>query len=210
MNLNGTPATDNPFYNAADGINAKDYVFAYGLRNPFGGAWRASDGAHYEVENGPGTDRLAKVRRGVSYGWNGNNSTMSTNVIYNWNPAVGPVNLAFVQSATFNGSGFPTDKLDHAFVTESGPTYATGPQARGKRISEFVIGNGTTNGSLGGGPRSLVHYTGNGKGTAVALSAGPGGLYFSDFYVDDPAGGYDPTAAGSNLLRVVYTGGGTS
>lgn len=25
----------------------------------------------------------------------------------------------------------------HAFVTESGPTYATGPQTRGKRIVEF-------------------------------------------------------------------------
>jgi glucose/arabinose dehydrogenase len=210
MNLNGTPATDNPFYNASDGISAKDYVFAYGLRNPFGGAWRASDGAHYEVENGPGTDRLAKVRRGVSYGWNGNNSTMSTNAIYNWNPAVGPVNLAFVQSSTFNGSGFPTEKLDHAFVAESGPTYATGPQSRGKRISEFVIGNSTTNGNLVSGPRTLVHYTGNGKGTAVALAAGPGGLFFSDFYVDDPAGGYDPTAAGSNILRVVYVGGTTS
>ena len=209
MNLNGTPATDNPFYNAADGINAKDYVFAYGLRNPFGGAWRASDGAHYEVENGPGTDRLAKVRRGVSYGWNGNNATMSTNAIHNWNPAVGPVNLAFIQGSTFNSSGFPTDKFDHAFVTESGPTYATGPQARGKRISEFVIGNNTTNGNLVSGPRSLVHYTGNGKGTAVALAAGPGGLYFSDFYVDDPAGGYDPTAAGSGILRIVYVGTGT-
>jgi hypothetical protein len=96
--------------------------------------------------------------------------------------------------------------LDHAFVSESGPTYATGPQAKGKRISEFVIGNSTTNGNLVSGPHSLVHYTGNGKGTAVALAAGPGGLYFSDFYVDDPAGGYDPTAAGSSLLRIVYTG----
>jgi hypothetical protein len=116
------------------------------------------------------------------------------------------VNIAFVQTATFGGSGFPTSMLDHTFVSESGPTYATGPQAHGKRISEFVIGNSTTNGNLVSGPRSLIHYTGNGKGTAVALAAGPGGLYFSDFYVDDPAGGYDPTAAGGGLLRIVYTG----
>ena len=207
MNLSGSAPSDNPFYNSADGINARDYVYAYGLRNPFGGAWRAADGAHYQVENGPGVDRLAKVRRGVSYGWNGNGSTMTTNAIYNWSPATAPVNIAFVQSATFNGSGFPTGKWDHAFVTESGPTYATGPQSRGKRISEFVIGNSTTNGNLVSGPRSLAHYTGNGKGTAVALAAGPGGLYFSDFYKDDPSGGYDPTAAGANILRIVYVGG---
>ena len=206
MNLSGSAPSDNPFYNSSDGISAKDYVFAYGLRNPFGGAWRASDKSHYEVENGPGTDRLAKVRRGVSYGWTGSDSTMTTNAIYNWRPAAGPVNIAFVQTATFGGSGFPTSMLDHAFVSESGPTYATGPQAKGKRISEFVIGNSTTNGNLVSGPRNLVHYTGNGKGTAVALAAGPGGLYFSDFYVDDPTGGYDPTAAGSSLLRIVYTG----
>ena len=206
MNLSGSAPSDNPFYNSSDGISAKDYVFAYGLRNPFGGAWRASDKSHYEVENGPGTDRLAKVRRGVSYGWTGSDSTMATNAIYNWRPAAGPVNIAFIQTSTFGGSGFPTSMLDHAFVSESGPTYATGPQAKGKRISEFVIGNSTTNGNLVSGPRNLVHYTGNGKGTAVALAAGPGGLYFSDFYVDDPTGGYDPTAAGSSLLRIVYTG----
>jgi glucose/arabinose dehydrogenase len=40
LNLDGTPATDNPFYSASNGINGRDYVFAYGLRNPFGGAWR--------------------------------------------------------------------------------------------------------------------------------------------------------------------------
>ncbi len=38
MNLDGTPPTDNPFYNAANGITATDYIFAFGLRNPFGGA----------------------------------------------------------------------------------------------------------------------------------------------------------------------------
>ena len=111
-----------------------------------------------------------------------------------------------MQGSTFNGSGFPTSQWDHAFVAESGPTYATGPQARGKRISEFVIDNSTANGTLVSGPRSLAHYAGNGKGTAVALAAGPGGLYFSDFYLDDPAGGYDPTAAGANIIRIVHVG----
>ena len=206
MELDGTPAADNPFYSAADGIGVRDYVFAYGLRNPFGGAWRAADGELYEVENGPTIDRLAKIRRGVSYGWTGNQTTMSTGAIYNWNPAAAPVNIAFVQSSTFGGSGFPAEKMDHAFVTEAGSTYATGPQAAGKRIEEFVIGNATPEGNLVSGPVSLARYTGDGKGTAVALAAGPDGLYFSDLYQDDPAGGHDPTAAGANILRIVYVG----
>lgn len=70
LNLDGTPATDNPFYSASNGRNARNYVFAYGFRNPFGGAWRAADGFHYEVENGPSVDRFAKVTMGTSYGWN--------------------------------------------------------------------------------------------------------------------------------------------
>ena len=53
LNLDGSAPADNPFYDAGDGITAKDYVFASGFRNPFGGAWREADGAHYEVENGP-------------------------------------------------------------------------------------------------------------------------------------------------------------
>jgi glucose/arabinose dehydrogenase len=204
MNLDGSAPGDNPFYNAADGINAKDYVYAYGLRNPFGGAWRKSDGQHYEVENGPGVDRLAKVRRGVSYGWDGTQATMGTNAIYNWSPAAAPVNIAFVEQGTFGGSGFAADKMGHAFVSESGATYATGPQSRGKRISEFVIDGSTTNGKRVSGPVSLAHYVGNGKGTVVALAAGRDGLYFSDFYADDPVNGvFNPANAGSHILRVV-------
>ena len=207
MNLDGSAPSDNPFYNSGDGINARDYVYAYGLRNPFGGAWRQSDGQHYQVENGPGVDRLSKVRRGANYGWNGSQSTMYTSAIYNWSPAAAPVNIAFVEQSVFGGSGFGSDKFGHAFVTESGPTYATGPQSRGKRISEFVIDGSSTNGTLVGTRRTLAHYTGNGKGTAVALAAGPGGLYFSDFYEDDPVNGvFGPTNAGANILRVVYAG----
>ena len=206
MELDGRPAPDNPFYDGSDGINARDYVFAYGLRNPFGGTWRAADGELYQVENGPHVDRLAKVRRGENYGWDGTDATMSIHAIYNWIPAVAPVNIAFVESGTFGGSAFPADKFDHAFVTESGSTYAAGPQARGKRISEFVIGNDTEDGNLVSGPVSLVHYTGDGRATAVALAAGPDGLYFSDLYLDDPAPGAHPTVAGANILRIVYTG----
>ncbi len=88
MDLNGNPLTDNPFYNASNGINSRDYVFAYGLRNPFGGAWRASDGMHYQVENGPSVDRFSRVEEGVNYLWDGSDASMFNRAIYNWNPAM--------------------------------------------------------------------------------------------------------------------------
>ncbi len=199
VNFDGTAPSDNPFYNAANGINSRDYIFAYGFRNPFGGAWRASDGVHYQVENGPSVDRFSKVEEGVSYGWDGSNASMFTNALYNWNPAHAPVNLTFVQPETFNGSQFPTEKWDRVFVGESGPTYANGPQSLGKRIVEFELDAG---GNVVGGPTTLVEYAGTGRATVVGLAAGPDGLYFTELYRDE--GAASPIDAGARVLRVRY------
>jgi glucose/arabinose dehydrogenase len=205
MNLNGTAAADNPFHDAANGITARDYVYAYGMRNPFGGAWRESDGSHYSIENGPSSnDRLTKIVAGGNYGWDGTASSMLTNAIYTWSQTTAPVNGAFIQPGTFGGSGFPTGKWDHLFVTESGATYASGPQSRGKAIVEFTL---DASGNVLSDPTTLARYSGNGKGTAVGLAAGPDGLYFTDLYEDDPINGsFIPTAAGANILRIRYVG----
>jgi glucose/arabinose dehydrogenase len=200
LNVDGTAPPDNPFYDGSG--TARDYVFAYGFRNPFGGAWRAANNAHYEVEDGPNVDRLARIDQGVNYLWDGTNASMRTNALYNWVPAHAPVNIAFTQQQTFGGSGFPPSQMDHAFVTESGPTWATGPQVQGKRIVEF--GPDPSSGEIGGHPRGLVEYTGTGKATAVGLAAGPNGLYFTELYKD-----LNSTSAidrGARLLRVRYVG----
>jgi glucose/arabinose dehydrogenase/PKD repeat protein len=201
MNLDGSAASDNPFYNAANGITARDYIFAYGFRNPFGGAWRAADGKHYEVENGlSANDRFARVLQGVSYGWNGDDATMTTNAIYNWNPTVAPVNIAFIQPATFGGSSFPSSMYDNAFVTISGSTYEVGPSTE-KAIVRFVV---DTSGNLVSGPTPLIQYNGVGHATAVGLAAGPDGLYFTDLYKDLNAS--SPIDPGANVLRIKYRG----
>jgi len=199
MNLNGSAPSDNPFYNAGNGINARDYIFAYGVRNPFGGAWRAADGKHYEVENGPSIDRFAQINRGVNYGWNNTDASMTINAIYNWNPAHAPVNITFVQPETFGGGEFPASMQDLAFVSESGPTYATGPQSRGKRIVTFEL---DASGGLVSGPTTFVEYVGTGKGSVVGLAAGPDGLYFTELYKDLDA--VTPIDAGARVFRVRY------
>jgi glucose/arabinose dehydrogenase len=202
MNLDGTAPADNPFYNASF-INARDYVYAYGVRNPFGGAWRAADGKHYEVENGPSIDRFAQINRGVNYGWNNSDASMMINAIYNWNPAHAPVNIAFVEPATFGGSDFPAWLQDMAFVSESGPTYATGPQERGKRIVQFQL---NASGALVAGPTPFVEYVGTGKGSVVGLAAGPDGLYFTELYKDLDA--VTPIDAGARVIRVRFAAAG--
>jgi glucose/arabinose dehydrogenase len=200
LNLGGTAPSDNPFYDAGNGITATDYVFAYGFRNPFGGDWRAANGVHYEVENGPFLDRLARIDEGINYLWDGSNASMGNLALYRWEPSHAPVNIAFVQPQTFSGSGFPASKWDHAFVTESGPTYATGPQVFGKRIVEFAPDPLT--GEIDDHPRGLVEYTGTGKATAAGLAAGPDGLYFTDLYKD--LNYTSPIDPGARLLRVRY------
>lgn len=206
MNLDGTIPTDNPFYNAANGLTATDYIYAYGFRNPFGGSWRVADGKLYEVENGPGSnDRFAQVNPGVSYGWNGTAESMTGHAIYVWGVPHAPVDVAFVQPQTFGGSGFPSSNQDVAFVTESGPTWATGPQSQGKRIVKFKLDQ---NGALVEGPTTFVEYVGQGKATIGGIVAGPDGLYFTDLYPD--LNFQDPTATGARILRVKYVGSGAA
>jgi glucose/arabinose dehydrogenase len=201
MNLDGQPPPDNPFYDATDGIGPTDYIFALGFRNPFGGSWRAADGMLYEVENGPTIDRLARVERGRNYGWDGTEESMTIGAVCNFPPGSAPVNLAFVQRERFDGSGFPEQKLDHAFVTESGPTWATGTPSTGKRISEVAIGR---DGVLVSGPDAFVRYDGTGKATVAGIAAGPDGLYFTSLYKD---WGYElPFDRGAEVFRVRWTG----
>lgn len=199
MNLDGTAASDNPFYDAGNGITARDYVYAYGLRNPFGGAWREADGALYQVENGPSVDRFVRVDPAKNYLYNGSDASMANYAIYNWNPAHGPVDMAFIQPATFGGSGFPSSKFDHMFISESGPTWGTGTQILGKRIVEFVLDG---NGNRVSGPTSFVEYNGVGKATCAGLTAGPDGLYFTDLYRDTQY--TSPIDGGAHVFRVRF------
>ncbi len=201
FDLAGEPAVNNPFHDLSDGITATDYIFSHGHRNPFGGNARWADNTYFAVENGPVTDRFALITPGVSYGWDGSDNDMLINAVYNWFPAHAPVHMAITQEEVFSRSGFPPEAEGRIFVTESGQHYRDGPGPRGKRISFFDV---TTDGGLIQGPCPLAGYAGTGKATAVALAAGPDGLYFSDFYKDQ--GSTSPVDRGSNVLRVKWVG----
>ncbi len=200
MNLDGTPVVDNPFTDGPP-FTPIDYIYASGVRNPFGGAWRSLDGAHYIAENGPSVDRLSKLVRARNYLWDGSDASMANFAIYNWAPSSGPVAMTFIQSATFGGSGFPATLYGRGYVTESGATWATGTQTIGKRISEFNI---DASGTFPGGPLPFIEYNGSGKATCAGLAAGPDGLYFTDLYKDQVF--TSPIDPGANLLRIKYVG----
>lgn len=199
LELDGDPVESNPYYDGAP-FTARDYVYAKGFRNPFGGAWRLSDATYWEVENGPQVDRLAKIVKGDDYLWPGD-MEMKHRAAYSWNPSVAPTGIEFVEPGRFGGSGLPEVSQGHAFVAESGPTWASGPQDLGKGISEFDLSG---DGGLSRGPIQLVDYVGTGKATVLGLAAGPDGLYFTDLYKDKE---YEtPIDRGANVLRVRCSG----
>jgi hypothetical protein len=109
------------------------------------------------------------------------------------------VQIAWVQRDTFDGSGFPDSRMGRAYVTESGPTWATGAQAIGKSVSELIL-----SGEELVERRKLLEYNGTGKATAAALAAGPDGLYFSDLYKDEFI--ETPIDRGANIFRIRWTG----
>jgi hypothetical protein len=72
----------------------------------------------------------------------------------------------------------------------------------GKRISAFRF---DPDGSLAEEPTPWVEYIGHARTTLLALEAGPDGLYFAEFFVDDPLS-TNPVARGSRLWRLRWVG----
>lgn len=197
LNMDGSAPPDNPFYDSSDGITPRDYVYALGFRNPFGGAWRASDGALYVVDNGPAIDRFVQAAPGGDYGWDGTDEAMIDNSLITFVRAA-PVRVEFLQATTAGGSGFPEPYLDAAVVTESGPTWSAGPQTRGKRVTLLRFDD---EGSVSA--EELVRYAGFGRGTAAGLALGEDGIYFTSLY---PESSPLPFDRGASVFRIRYGG----
>ncbi len=200
MNLDGTAPTDNPFYNAADGINARDYVFAYGLRNPFGGAWRAADNTHYDVENGPNVDRFARSRPAATTAGTAATSRCATSLSttgsrHTPRSTSRSCSRRPSAAAASRSRRCPTpSSRSRVRPTPPGPRRAASASASSARCRQAT--------SPARRPQPLIEYTGNGKATANGIAAGPDGLYFTDLYKDiNPASPIEP---GAKLLRVRY------
>ncbi|MBA3272296.1 MAG: PQQ-dependent sugar dehydrogenase, partial [Chthoniobacterales bacterium] len=74
--------TDNPFYNASNGIGARDYIWAYGFRNPFTGNFKPGSSTLYINDvGGSQWEEINNVQKGKNYGWS-NAEGMSSNTAY--------------------------------------------------------------------------------------------------------------------------------
>jgi hypothetical protein len=181
---------------ASDGINRQ------GLRlgrtacaNPFGGAW-AQVGSGQRLRGrerprrrpgredpAPASTRLEPAPR----------PPCGPKAIYNWSPAPGPVNSRVRRGTAFGRQRVRFRQVGPRVRERIGPPPTPPARSpRGKRIQRVRHRlQHRANGTLVGGPRNLGHYTGKpAKAPPSPWRRGRAGLYFSDFYVDDPSGGY--------------------
>ncbi len=189
MNLDGTIPVDNP--------DSTSYVYAKGLRNPFGGTWRSSDSTLYVTDNGPESDdRMLRVKPGDDLGWP---FAPTRDPIYLWNPTQSPTAMDFFTAEDLaNIKAFP-DSLDgRLFVALAGKTYRNGPTQRGKRIEVFELDGQGRVVSID----TLLQYVGTGFATVVGLAFGPDGLYFTDLYGE---AGFDANGRTSANVYRIYS-----
>jgi len=183
MNLDGSIPQDNP--------DPKSYVFAKGLRNPFGAAWRKSDRNLYISDNGPAVDdRIAKILPGENYGWP---NSMRTNSLFVWWYTEAPAAIDFA------GDQFGDDFKDHLFVALFGYAYEEGPAAKGKKIVEMVIDRNDNVVYL----NEFLRYQGKGPASVCGLAFGPDGLYFTDLHGE--VGFKKDKKEGGNVWRITKT-----
>jgi glucose/arabinose dehydrogenase len=115
MTFDGAPATDNPFYDDAETNSLRNYVWASGLRNPFGLC--LANGRLFASENGFEIDRFLEIRRGANYGWDGTDWSIGMNVPAVFNPTVAPVHLIWLPP---DNKLFPPEHRSKFYVAFAG------------------------------------------------------------------------------------------
>jgi glucose/arabinose dehydrogenase len=183
MNLDGTIPEDNP--------HPESFIYAKGLRNPFGAAWRNSDNKLYISDNGPQVDdRIAKIEAGGDYSWP---ESMRTNSIFWWHYTQAPTAMDFMQ----NGE-FPEEFHDELFVALFGAAYHEGWSTKGKKIVKFKL---SEDGNSVKSYDEFVTYVGGGPASPCGLAFGPGGLYFTDLHGENK----DIKTPSGNIFKVKPT-----
>jgi glucose/arabinose dehydrogenase len=172
MTPDGRPVTSNPFYDRGNPARPAGFVWAYGLRNPFG--LHVADGKVIVADNGSGVDRVLEAKRGVNYLWDGTDTSIATNAVAVITPSVGPVQVDYYRGGSEH---LPPTYERSLFVAMSAPHVA----------GVMAIGYEPKTGTVLAPPRQIVRFVGPGRQVVVGVALGPDGLYFVPLMPD--AGG---------------------
>lgn len=194
MTADGKPHKDNPFYVDDDIKKPRNYVWAIGLRNPFG--VEAVGGRVFAADNGPGTmDRFLEVRRGENYLWDGTEWSIGANAAQVLTPSDGMAQLDYNPPG---GKVFPEAFRDRFYLARTGnPVHRVNINIQDRGI--VILDYGLAEGRMRSAPRYFVMYFGEGRQIISGLAMGPDGLYFVPVM---------PDASGrSAVLKVLYREG---
>lgn len=164
MTLDGKPVPANPFYKNNDIQKARNYIWAYGLRNPF--SLKIANGHVMVAENGISVDRFLEVKQGQNYLWSGNDESTATNAAYVFLDSLGPVQMDYYPDTA---SFFPARYAHQLYLALSSGT------------GVMRLNYGFKNGKLLAVPEYFVKNTEGVRweDDVVGLAFGPDGLYFA-------------------------------
>jgi hypothetical protein len=178
MRLDGKPPTDNPFYVDDDVKRARNYIWSYGMRNPFG--LKATHGRLFVGGNGPNVDRFVEIEKGRNYLWDGSAWSYGTNADIVFGPAVSPMQVDYVDDRQW----LPAEWSNRFYMALSGHPKQYGAGDRGQK-SVIAMEFSFAENRMLSAPVTLVRYRGKGHGMIVGFGAGPDGLYFVPLFPDE-------------------------
>jgi hypothetical protein len=162
LTVDGAPCPDGPFASSRAGTPAA-YVWAWGLRNPFGLA--RVDGELYVAGNGIEVDQFLRIRKGEDHFWDGTDASIATGADVVFAPSLSPVQLGrYPADATY----FDETERDSFFFAVGG----FGEPAGVMEVPFDVDAEQPT-----GVPRYLVEHRAEGEQYVAGLAFGPDGLY---------------------------------
>jgi glucose/arabinose dehydrogenase len=90
LNADGSAPSDNPFFDSANGINARDRIYAFGLRNPFTLGVQRTTGRIFVNDVGQSTwEEIDDLVRGRDYGWRGGTTDGDSTCFHRYDRATG-------------------------------------------------------------------------------------------------------------------------
>jgi len=164
MGLDGSPASDNPFYKAGDSEKAADYVWAYGLRNPFG--LSVVDNRVFIADNGSDIDRFVEIQPGENYLWDGTDWSIGARAGVVLHPDIGPVQVGYYPGGQ---KDLPAQYGSSFFIASSRPEMA----------GVIRIGYSLADQRLSSIPAFFVRHLGESHQLVSGVAMGPDGLYFA-------------------------------
>lgn len=175
INTDGTAATDNPYYNAGDGISFRDYIWSAGLRNPFSGDVDPDTGRYFVNDVGQGSweEINEATLTGQNFGWPTTEGSFDGNTYPGFTQPVHAYSHA--DGCAITGGAFNSPTVDQ-FPSEYHGKYFFSEFCRGEiRIIDPDNGSSSTDFATAASFPMNIEIAPDGSLYYIARGAGAGG-----------------------------------